>query len=112
MCKPRHDKTPHDMPCFEVTPHHITSFHGHFHSSFLLLLLPTDDFDDDAYVMTDDAGIINVDKEEQFESCVYHYMTSYLNRADVKAALHVPLDITVRVMRLSSCTCPVIPSVS
>ena len=53
-----------------------------------------DDFDDDTYT-DDDAGIINVDKEEAFESCAYHYMTAYLNRAEVKAALHVPESITV-----------------
>mmetsp|Transcript_9759 Transcript_9759/g.16200 ORF Transcript_9759/g.16200 Transcript_9759/m.16200 type:complete len:912 (-) Transcript_9759:149-2884(-) len=52
-----------------------------------------DDFDDDEY-QDDDAGIINVDKEGGYESCSYHYMTAYLNRPEVKAALHVPQDIT------------------
>lgn len=54
-----------------------------------------DEFDDDAYREDDDAGILNVDQEEGYESCSYHYMTAYLNRADVKAALHIPDTIIV-----------------
>lgn len=53
-----------------------------------------DGTDDNWYDIDDYAGILNFDKEDQYEECVYHYMTAFLNRNDVREALHVPNHIT------------------